>query len=375
MLEEQYIRNAFPDIAAVPVPLLTSLSLPLDQAVSGLLDNMLLEEQAELHPEWEEVFLQRVRDALERALIKRDTDAANAVHRTLFLLYELHVVDGASPRAANQFNPSLTRVRRCIERAWLDNEMRRVGDECPAHLDGSALTQRLKRLWVQHPVASHPLFDFLERSASLEQIVAFFKSDSALNIRFFDLLVYSMIGSREGVRRELAQNFWDESGRGDAARSHVTLFRSLLSTVGVSSASDDHASELGWQGLAGYNLFMLSSVNRQHYFKLLGIMAMTELLDPSQYEKLARGCRRVGLGRDAELDYYDEHVTIDVIHGEGWLSNVIVPIVNETPTVAKDILVGASLRMATCNDYYDALLARLIEMGQQQAGEQISMAA
>ncbi|MDR5670984.1 iron-containing redox enzyme family protein, partial [Burkholderia cenocepacia] len=75
MLEEQYIRNAFPDIAAVPVPLLTSLSLPLDQAVSGLLDNMLLEEQAELHPEWEEVFLQRVRDALERALIKRDTDA------------------------------------------------------------------------------------------------------------------------------------------------------------------------------------------------------------------------------------------------------------------------------------------------------------
>lgn len=219
------------------------------------------------------------------------------------------------------------------------------------------------------------MFDFLERSASLEQIVAFFKSDSALNIRFFDLLVYSMIGSREGVRRELAQNFWDESGRGDAARSHVTLFRSLLSTVGVSSASDDHASELGWQGLAGYNLFMLSSVNRQHYFKLLGIMAMTELLDPSQYEKLARGCRRVGLGRGAELDYYDEHVTIDVIHGEGWLSNVIVPIVDETPTVAKDILVGASLRMATCNDYYDALLARLIEMGQQQEGEQASMAA
>lgn len=362
MIEEQYKRDVFVDIPALPASLLASLSLQIDEAVSELIDNAMLEEQAEMYAEWEGSFLKRVRDVLGRAFEERDPDVMKAVHRALFMLYELHVVDGASPRAVNQFNPSLTRVRRCIERSWIEHEKRHLGSDGDDARDGEALTQTLRNLWARHPVASHPLFDFLEKDASLDQIVAFFKSDSALNVRFFDLLLYSMIGSREGVRRELAQNFWDESGRGEGARSHVSLFRNLLNVVGAGNGPDNHAGELGWQGLAGYNLFMLACVNRQHYFKLLGIMAMTELLDPSQYEKLARGCRRVGLGRDAELDYYDEHVTIDVIHGEGWLSNVIVPIVNETPTVAGDILLGASLRMATCNDYYDALLARLVAM-------------
>jgi hypothetical protein len=30
-----------------------------------------------------------------------------------------------------------------------------------------------------------------------------------------------------------------------------------------------------WQGLAGYNAFMVGGVNRQHYYKSLGVMAMT----------------------------------------------------------------------------------------------------
>jgi pyrroloquinoline quinone (PQQ) biosynthesis protein C len=268
-------------------------------------------------------------------------------------------MDGTSPRAVNQFNPTLTRVRNRIERVWLAHEQRRVGVASSPPPDADSLVQALKQLWANHPVATHPLFDFLEKDASREQIVAFFKSDSALNIRFFDLILYSMIGSREGVRRELAQNLWDESGRGEAARSHVSLFQRLLEAVGVGRARDNHARELGWEGLAGYNLFMLTCLNRQHYFKLLGIMAMTELLDPLQYEKLTRGCRRVGLGGSNELEYYDEHVTIDVIHGDGWLSNVIKPIVGETPQVSSDILTGAALRLVTCNDYYDSLYERL----------------
>jgi len=120
---------------------------------------------------------------------------------------------------------------------------------------------------------------------------------------------------------------------------------------------------------------MLASVNRKHYFKLLGIMSMTELLDPSQYEKLARGCRRVGLGGANELDYYDEHVTIDVVHAEGWLSNVIVPIVDETPSASEQILLGAALRLATCNDYYNALHRQLLSLPVRQLAQHDTSAA
>ncbi len=43
-------------------------------------------------------------------------------------------------------------------------------------------------------------------------------------------------------------------------------------------------------GLAGQNAFMLGAVNRSQYYKLLGVMAMTEVLDPPQYMKLVKGC-------------------------------------------------------------------------------------
>lgn len=345
-------------ISATPALLASVLSAPLDLAVSALCDCAELEEWVEQEPDWEARFLDQLKIALSRAFADREPVALKEVHRALFSLYDLHVMDGTSPRTANQFNPTLTRVRSRIERAWIDSEVGRLDVETGAS-DSAAMVRSLKNLWARHPVAAHPLFDFLEKDASREQVIAFFKSDSALNIRFFDLLLFSMVGSREGVRKELAQNFWDESGRGEAARSHVRLFQHLLETVGLGRAHDNHAGELGWQGLAGHNLFMLTCLNRRHYFKLLGIMAMTELLDPSQYEKLARGCRRVGLGNLNELDYYDEHVTIDVIHGEGWLANVIVPIVNETPSVGADILLGAALRLASCRDYYDALYEQL----------------
>lgn len=348
--------QAFGFEAAMEGALERLLQVSLDVAVAAMSEDCALEERVENAGGWEDAFLRHVRGRVDYALASRDARVLGEMHRALFLLYELQVVDGAKVRAVNQFNPTLVRMRSAIERAWLANETRRAGGG--GHTS-TPVVERLKALWANHAVASHPIFDFLETDATRAQILAFFRSDSALNIRFFDLLVYSMIGSREGVRGELAQNFWDESGRGVPARSHVTLFQRLLEVVGVGRAADHHASALEWQGLAGYNLFMLACVNRQHYFKLLGIMAMTELLDPSQYEKLARGCRRVGLGGEEELAYYDEHVTIDVIHGEGWLANVIAPIVAESPEVADDIVLGAALRLHTCSEYYDDLFASL----------------
>jgi hypothetical protein len=356
--------KAFDRTAANDI-LTSALSMPLDAAVSTLCDSATLERLIDEKPQSDEQFMAKVRKTLDAGLRERNEEALREIHQTLFILYDLHVADGASPRTLNQFNPTLTRLRNEIERQWLHDEVLRLG-ALVVPSDSQQLVHALKDLWSQHPVSSHGLFDFLEREASLEQIVAFFRSDSALNIRFFDTLLYSMLGSRDGVRKELVQNLWDESGRGEPKQSHVRLFRHLLDVVGLGQAHDNHAGVLGWQGLAGYNLFMLASLNRRHYFKLLGIMSMTELLDPSQYEKLARGCRRVGLGRSNELDYYDEHVTIDVVHGEGWLSNVIVPIVDETPSAGPQILLGAALRLATCNDYYNELYVQLVSLSTQQ---------
>lgn len=334
-------------------------AMPLDAAVRTLLEMADLESLFEASPLFE-ALQARARSVMGQAFDEAVPAALREIHASLFMLYDLHVARAQERRAVNQFNPDLIRLRNEIERKWLAHELGQFDIPVVENTDTESLIAAMKDLWHRHPASHHPIFDFLEHEATREQLCAFFQSDSALNIRFFDLIVLSLLGSEESVRKELAQNFWDESGRGDAKQGHVALFRHLLDTVGIGQAPDDHASTLEWQGLAGYNLFIMTGLNRQHNFKSLGVMAMTELLDPKQYEKLARGCRRLGLGSDGELDYYDEHVTIDVVHGEGWLRNVIAPIVTRHPQALRDVLIGAQWRLRTCHDYYDGLLNRLM---------------
>lgn len=299
----------------------------------------------------------RLAALLRRAFGERDEIALADVHRALFALYDLHVADPAMPAVIHQFDPLLTALRSTIERHWLAAEYQRIGT-APVFESPDALINALRRAVQAHPASHHPLFDLLAMRATRAQLEGFFRSDTALNVRFFDLIVMAMIGSPPETRQELASNFWDEAGRGDPQLSHVQLFRHLLADVGIAPSGDDFASQLTWQGLRGYNLFMLCGLNRQHYFKLLGVMAATELLDPPQYRKLIVGCRRLGLGPSITR-YYDEHVTVDDVHGEGWLDNVIRPLTQREPRAMSAVWAGCMLRLASCGDYYDALNGQL----------------
>ena len=350
------------DIVLPPLAANPSIWTNLVAAIRTIIEDPTLETYFDENPQEFDALSKQIGRTVDAAFQQGDTRALADVHAILFALYDLHVAPAASLRSHNQFNPYLTRLRGTIERGWLGSatlghiglpsELRHARDLVDAICTSSA----------QHRASKHPLFDFLETEATHAQLVAFFRSDSALNIRFFDLIVLALLGSDPAVRGELSQNFWDEAGKGDPVRSHVTLFRNLLLTAGIPPADDDHASLLNWQGLAGHNLFMMTGLNRSQGFRSLGVMAVTELLDPSQYEKLTRGCRRLGLGGAGELDYYDEHVSIDVVHAEGWLSNVIVPLATKFPHRMNDIYVGAQWRLNTCAEYYDDLQESLLRL-------------
>ncbi|STS82770.1 spermidine/putrescine ABC transporter [Klebsiella pneumoniae] len=57
------------------------------------------------------------------------------------------------------------------------------------------------------------------------------------------------------------------------------------------------------------------------------------------------------------------HITVDIGHADGWLNNVIVPIGKKHPAAMEEVFFGAALRLQTCNDYYDGLLAALQSLG------------
>lgn len=335
-----------------------SVSMPsLDETIDQLIHSNALSLKLTANPLLADRVWHLTENTCVRAFSAGDPVARKCAHAALFKLYQAWLAEPLSAPAQNQFHPLLSAVRSYIESEWLRAENKRFIAHKPV-LNAGNIVEELRDLCQRHPASHHPLFDFLSACASEAQIDYFFKSDSALNLLFFDLVAMGLVGSVPETRAEIAQNLWDEIGQGSNEITHVNLYKDLLKRRDIALPDNHFAHLYDWQGLAGYNAFMLGGVNRQHYYKSLGVMAMTELLDPPQYQKLVAGCCRIGLtARD--VHYYSEHITVDIGHADGWLNNVIVPIGKKYPAALEEVYAGAALRLQTCCDYYDRLLESL----------------
>lgn len=332
----------------------------LDTSILELLESPNLNNYLSQHPEIAETLIELTKQKLQDAYQKGSTQSMRELQQTLYSLYQPHLAEPLSVLSENQFNPTLLTIRQLIEEQWLKYEEKKYKEfNIPNNPD--TFVTDLRTLWTNHIASHHPLFDFLETEANRQQIFYFFKSDSSLNLLFFDLVAMTLVGSRLETRGEISRNLWDEIGEGSDQFTHVNLYKDLLARTQIGLADDHYGHLLTWQGLTGYNAFMLGSVNRKHYFKAIGVMAMTELLDPPQYEKLVKGCHRIGL-TDRDVHYYTEHIEIDIVHADGWLNNVIKPIVKKTPAAIREVYLGSVLRLQTANDYYDHLLVKLQEI-------------
>ncbi|MGA9607636.1 MAG: iron-containing redox enzyme family protein [Rouxiella badensis] len=289
-------------------------------------------------------------DAYETSL----PEAQKVIHNALFMIYQINLCYPLSIPAQRQYDPIIINIKNKIEARWLYHEFKDTPNlEVPAK--NKSFAELLINLWKTHNASHHPLFDFIETDATQEQLYLFLKSDSALNLIFFDLVAYTLIGSHPETRGTISENIWDEVGHGDRYFTHVNLYKDLLERRGINLPTHHYVELYGAEALSGHNAFMLGGVNRRHYYKLLGVMAMTEVLDPPQYSKLVKGCTRLGL-TERDFHYYAEHIEVDIKHGDDWLYNVINVIVSQHPESKNEFYLGCLLRLRTAERYYDQLL-------------------
>lgn len=325
--------------------------------ITGLLNDPYLETFLTDHKNFGEIVHARIYESLNQAYHMNNQDARKEIQSVLFRIYNCCFSSPLSPCARNQYSPFIISVRNIIEKSWLEFEIRRIREYQLPYTEDNFVS-RLTTLCRTHRAATHPLFNYLAMQADDRQFDYFFRSDTALNVLFFDLVAMMLPGSYPFTRGEITKNLWDEAGQGNEHHNHVDLYNSLLKARDICPDKDQFASLYNWQGLTGYNVFLLGGINRQHYFKLVGAMAMTELLDPPQYSKLVAGARRIGIS-DKNIYYYSEHIEIDVDHADGWLNKVIQPLIDFEPASLNEIYTGALLRLETCADYYDDLLITL----------------
>jgi pyrroloquinoline quinone (PQQ) biosynthesis protein C len=294
-----------------------------------------------------------VRQVAARA--SADSKQKLELHQALHALYSLNFRIPAPGAPHPQFSPVIVEIAESLEKAFLDDLNQAIDTSClqDAPEEAPKFRRWLITLVRSHPAFQHPYYNkFLIEDATKEDLRFFFAQESFLDARFDDVLALLQLGTTGVVKNEIGSNFWDELGNGDLNGVHTDLFAKSLRALGI---TDDDLSGNGLaEALAQGNLSSLLVLKRQHFYKAVGFLFVTELLAPGRFKCVIKSGERNHLSDDA-LAYQRLHVAIDVIHAGGWMKNVIMPLVGKDPSVRHDIALGALYRLETSRQYLDML--------------------
>ena len=158
------------------------------------------------------------------------------------------------------------------------------------------------------------------------------------------------------AKLELARNYWDEMGRGNAKGMHGPMLQVLAAVLAADPAIDTTV----WESLALANAMTAMATCRRYAWHSVGALGVIELTAPARSELVAKGLRRLGLS-DRERRYFDLHAVLDVKHSEAWNREALRPLVEENPRRATAIAEGALMRL-TCGARCFARYRRVLRL-------------
>ena len=179
---------------------------------------------------------------------------------------------------------------------------------------------------------------------------------------FDDLVAACQIGIDGEAKLELARNYWDEMGRGEASAVHTTLHRRMARATGMQAVP---RTEQPVEALERTLLGSLLATNRYLQPEMVGALGLIEMQAGPRCRKVVQGLRRVGASDDA-LGFYVEHADVDPRHGKGWLDHVIAPLAAE-PRWAAGIVRGARWRAEVNRRFFAEMTRRFVRPPRSRA--------
>ncbi|HEX7476705.1 MAG TPA: iron-containing redox enzyme family protein [Polyangiales bacterium] len=243
---------------------------------------------------------------------------------------------------------------RLLEGRFVEVERRQVrarAEQAPR--DPDAFVSWFEGLEQNGPGQHDPLFEWLARDATREEMTWFLQQEMAGEAGFEDLLALTQIKLPTQVKLELARNYWDEMGQGHPSGMHGPMLERLGRELGI--VADDNAV---WESLALANLMVALAANRHYAYQSIGALGVIELTAPGRAVAVSDGLKRLGVSGEARR-YFALHATLDLKHSATWNREVLRPLVAQEPSVATAIAEGALLRLqagARCFDRYRRVL-------------------
>jgi hypothetical protein len=192
------------------------------------------------------------------------------------------------------------------------------------------------------PGQGDPLFDFLATRAERDEMRWFVEQEMAGEAGFDDLVALTQVKLPVQAKLELARNYWDEMGRGNAAGMHGPMLERIGAALGARGCIDTTV----WESLALANMMLALAGSRRYAFQSIGALGVIEMTAPGRVVCVDRGLARLGVAARAR-QYYKIHATLDRKHSASWNREIIASLVRADPATAPAIAEGALLRL-TC---------------------------
>jgi hypothetical protein len=228
-----------------------------------------------------------------------------------------------------------------VEGDFLERErLRAIPRAKSAPLSASGFVTWFEALGQDGPGQNDLLFPWLAREATMDQMKWFLTQEIAGEAGFEDLTALTQVRFPVRPKLELARNYWDEMGRGAQKGMHGPLLETLATRLGLRPRIESTV----WESLALANTMAGLASNRRYAYHSIGALGAIELTAPARAEAVAAGLKRLGVP-SGDRHYFDLHSILDVKHSLAWNVEVIHPLVEQTPHVARAIAEGALMRL------------------------------
>ncbi len=199
------------------------------------------------------------------------------------------------------------------------------------------------------PGQGDALFPWFAEHATMEEMRWFVEQEAAGEAGFDDLVALAQVKTPTQAKLELARNYWDEMGRGNAKGMHGPMLDALVHALKVTPRIEATIAP----SLALGNTMAALAANRAYAYHALGALGVIELTAPGRATYVSEGLRRLKVSAKAR-HYFDLHAVLDIKHSEAWNREVFVSLVRENPDCARYIAEGALMRLQCGADCFDA---------------------
>jgi hypothetical protein len=262
----------------------------------------------------------------------------------LWALYELGYRGFDEVDPAHEWSPALLATRARVEKAFEASLRSLTASAVELALDEHGGTEGMGDQLgaVVDDVEDDPgLAHFLQREATVEQYREFLVHRSVYHLKESDPHAWVVPRLDGAAKVALAEILYDEFGAGRPDRLHSALFARALEGADLDPAYGAYVDVVPALTLAVNNAMSLFGLHRRLRGAAMGHLAAFESTSSLPCRRYSGGAARLGFD-DRVTDYFDEHVEADAVHEQLAVRTICRGLVDQEPTLHRDVLLGAS---------------------------------